>query len=48
MHDHLYEHQSHLEDDDLRRHAEELELDVETLTRSLRSTVMPRACVRIS
>jgi protein-disulfide isomerase len=35
MHDHLYEHQSHLEDDDLRRHAEELELDVETFDAEL-------------
>jgi formate-nitrite transporter family protein len=49
MHDHLYEHQKHLKDDDLRRYAEELELDrARGLTQSLHSTVMPRGCVRIS
>ena len=35
MHDHLYEHQSHLEDNDLRRYAEELELELETFDSEL-------------
>jgi protein-disulfide isomerase len=35
MHDHLYEHQRHLEDHDLHGYAEELGLDVETFDREL-------------
>jgi protein-disulfide isomerase len=35
MHDHLYEHQSHLEDNDLRRYADEVGLDVETFDAEL-------------
>ena len=35
MHDHLYEHQSHLEGNDLRRYADELGLDVETFDAEL-------------
>jgi protein-disulfide isomerase len=35
MHDHLYEHQSELEDNDLRRYADELGLDVETFDAEL-------------
>ena len=42
MHDHLYEHQDALEDDDLRNYADALDLDSEQFARELHEHVYER------